>query len=240
VDISDPRAPAVLPSVNLPGSLIAYDAASSNAITSDYRNVTVDASQKVCQEELGGWFHGASVPVDYVNERGKCTVVEQTLRLVHVADGLARVVDSETLPLGELVSTTALGDDRLFVSLGRPRHNGGFALDAPSYYYQSFDVDTVPLLVLSGLRSGRFTSARVELDGGDSWGSLPLLARGTQAVLSTGFRGKLSVVSAADPARPVILREAELSGYAYDVDLVGDSAIASLGFDGAQAISLAE
>jgi hypothetical protein len=59
-------------------------------------------------------------------------------------------------------------------------------------------------------------------------------------VLSTGFRGKLSVVSAADPARPVILREAELSGYAYDVDLVGDSAIASLGFDGAQAISLAE
>jgi hypothetical protein len=238
VDVSDPRAPFALRSVNVPGSLIAYDAESSNAVTSDYRNVEVRATQKVCNEQYGGWFDVGGLVNDYETTLGTCTVVEQTLRLVHVEDDVATVIDSETLGLGEVVGNTALGDDRLFVTVNRPYYY--YYYGEGGYGYSSFSERKLAVITLSGLQSGDFASARLELDAGDNWGYVPLVARGTKAVLSTGFRGKLAVITADDPARPALLREAELSGYVQDLDIAGDSAVASLGFDGAQSISLAD
>jgi hypothetical protein len=239
VDVSRPRAPVVLPTVSIPGSLVTYDAESSNAVVSDYRNHHFETTYATCYQQYGGSFQFPSGTYDnYENVRGDCTVVEQTLRLVHVEEDTATIIDSTTLPLGELVSTTALGDDRLFFTVGRP-----------SYYYYwdvglggtgSFGEKTLPLVALSGIRSGSFDVARIELAAGDQWGYVPLVARGQEAVLSTGFRGKLAAVSAADPRELTLLREVALEGYVQDLDVVGDSAVASMGFDGAQAISLAE
>lgn len=237
VDISNPRAPVALPKVNVPGSLVAYDAESSNAITGDYRQVRLETTYETCYQEYGGSWQPGALSVNYEGP-GECTVVEQTLRLVHVEDDGATVLDSETLGLGEIVNATALGDDRLFLTIGRPYYYyyGDIGYGG---YYSSFNERTLPVMVLSGLRSGVFQSARIELDAGDSWGQVPLVAHGTEAVLSTGWLGKLSVLSAADPARLTVLRESRLEGYAQDLDIAGGSAVASMGFDGAQAISLA-
>jgi hypothetical protein len=69
---------------------------------------------------------------------------------------------------------------------------------------------------------------------------VPLVASGTRAALSTGFRGKLVVIDAEDAAQPSVAREVELGGWVHDLDVVGDTAIASLGYDGAQSISLSD
>lgn len=238
VDLSNPRSPVTLPKVSIPGSLVAYDAESGNAVTSDYRQVERATTYKQCNEEFAGSFRPVSEPFDYERGVGICTIVEQTLRLVHVEDGVATLIDSERLELGEIVGATALGDDRLFFSVNRPHYYSYYG----DYYYggYSFQERTVPIVVLSGIRSGAFEAARVEVDAGNNWGDVPLVARGTSAVLSTGFLGKLAVVSAADPTNPRVVRESQLDGYAQDLDVVGDTAVASMGFDGAQAISLAE
>jgi hypothetical protein len=240
VDVSDPARPVALPKVNVPGSLVAFDAESSHAVTTDYRRVIVSGvTYATCAERYGSYLFDAGDKQIGTNTLGRCTVMEQTLLLVHLADDRATVVDSMKLPLGEAITTTALGDDRLFAAVGRA--NGYYGSHGGYYgYYSSFSETEMPLVVISGIRSGTFRAARLELSAGDSWGHVPLVASGTRAALSTGFRGKLVVIDADDADEPSVAREVELGGWVQDLDVVGDSAIASLGYDGAQAISLLE
>ncbi|HEX6277893.1 MAG TPA: beta-propeller domain-containing protein [Polyangiaceae bacterium] len=240
VDISNPDDPRVLPKVNVPGSLVAFDAESSHAVTTDYRRVTVSGvTYATCYDRYGSYsFEAGDREIDE-ETLGRCTVVEQTLLLVHLAGDHATVVDSMKLPLGEAITSTALGDDRLFAAVGRA--NGYYGSHGGYYgYYTSFSETEMPLVVISGIRSGSFRAARLELSAGDSWGQVPVVASGTRAALSTGFRGKLVVIDADDAAAPSIAREVDLGGWVQDLDVVGDSAIASLGYDGAQTISLRE
>jgi hypothetical protein len=241
VDVSDASNPRALPKVNVPGSLVAFDAESSNAVTTDYERVVIsNVTYATCLERYASYGFEPNNAGNYTeSSRGRCTVIRQTLRLVHIADDAASVVDSMALPLGETITTTALGDDRLFAALGNANryygYHGGYY-----GYYSSFAESELPLVVISGIRSGSFRAARLGLSAGDYWGSVPLVASGTRAALSTGFRGKLVVVDAENADEPSVVREVELGGWVQDLDIVGDAAIASLGYDGAQAISLTE
>ncbi len=239
------KSSALLPPVNIPGSLVAFDAESSHAITADYHDLRFDGlTWEQCYSDYGsGRFETTVTPVNYEKTRGTCIVTQETLYLLAIDADRSTVVDRTQLAPGEWVSAVALGDDRLFVSLGRPYFYyygyNDFGIGG-GYGVSSFDDRSLSLVVLSGLSSGAFTSARLEIPAGDTWGYVPLVARGTSAALSTGFRGKLVVVNASDPEAPRVSREVELAGYVQDLDIVGDTAVASLGYDGAQAISLAE
>lgn len=244
VNVMDPAEPVLLPSVNIPGSLVAYDAASAHAVTADYQNLTIpEITWPECRQQFGGAFRPATNAIQDDISPGTCLTIQQTLRLVAVTSDRARIVDSYTLPPGEQVTTTALGDDRLFVSVGKRGYYYGYgvggAVDDGYYYASSFASGTAPLVVLSGIRSGSFASARLELEAGDSWGYVPLVASGKSAALSTGFRGKLVVVDASNVRALRVAREVELDGYVQDLDVVGNSAVASLGYDGVKTLSLA-
>jgi hypothetical protein len=243
VDAADPANPELLPSVNIPGSLVTYDAASQHAVTADYQRVSIpELTARLCYERYAAnWLPPNSGAVDYETTVGTCVVTQQILRLVAIQGEQARILDSYTLPLGELVTTTALGDDRLFISVGRPNYFYGIGVGVSDVGFSSpsFQSDTTPLIVLSGIRSGSWGIARLELPAGDNWGYVPLVASGHSAAISTGFRGKLAVVDASDPLQPRLVREVELSGYVQDLDVIGNTAVASLGYDGVQAISLA-
>lgn len=226
VDVADPANPRALPKVNVPGSLLAFDAKSSRAITSDYQRLAIPSSdQDQCASRRGS----------YDVTKG-CTLPQQSLFLVSIADDVATVVDSIKLPFGETISATALGDDRLFVTIADGKRVDGFFEGE----YSSFAEVQMPLLVLSGIRGGAFRAARLGLAAGENWGTVPLVASGSRAVLSTGFRGKLAVVDAENVEAPKVLREVSLVGWVEDLDVVGNTAIASLGYDGAQSISLSE
>jgi hypothetical protein len=241
VDFSDPSAPVVLPSVNIPGSLIAYDADSSHAVTADYQNLDIhDVTYTACNEQYGSFSFEPydRNAVDYTTAPGVCHARRQSLRLVAILEDGAAVVDTHTLEIGETVTTTSLGDDRLFLALGYG--NSYYWYGASDVYYGggSFQSRDLSIVTLAGIRSGRFAASRIELPAGDSWGYAPLAAAGKRAVVSTGFRGKLQVIDATNAAAPEVVREVELSGYVQDLDIVDGTALASMGYDGVQAIRL--
>lgn len=256
VDISDPASPQRLPAVNIPGSLIAYDAESEHALTVDYRTETEPATARVCNEQLyGGWNPPNNDYSNYDYERtvGTCFWVLHTLRLVAIEDGKARILDSYGFARGEGIGSTSLGDDRLFVALGGNYYYGaGVAIGAATidiapgfgggryYYYPfySFAHSTAPLHVFGGIRGEELTLGTVELDTGDNYyGSFPyLLASGHNAVVSTGFQGKLAVVDASDAATPKVAREIDVSGWISSISMDNGVAIAAMGTDGIQTI----
>jgi uncharacterized secreted protein with C-terminal beta-propeller domain len=250
VDLADAQNPVVAPSLSIPGSLLAYDAASEHAITVDYREHTLsNLTAETCYRTYGNaWFeavdaNGNRLPNwDYQVTPGVCHTVQYSLRLVDVGGAQAAVVDSFALPVGHVVSSTSLGDDRLFVSVGR----GGYAylpiaLDDVGIggYRGGFPSENVSILVLGGIRSGEFSAGSVELARGDQWGGfVPLAASGERAVVSTGFRGELSVIDAADATRPTVVRTVETAGYVQDLDVVDGVAVVSMGQDGVQTLAV--
>ena len=252
VDLADAQNPVVSPPLSIPGSLLAYDAASEHAITVDYRERTLsNLTAESCYQTYGNaWFEALDARGnrlsnwDYGVTPGICHTVQYSLRLVNVGGAQATVVDSHVLAVGQVLGSTSLGDDRLFVSVGR----GGYA-SFPSAglegdvsvggYYGGFLRENVSILVLGGIRSGEFSAGRVELPRGDQWGGyIPLVASGERAVVSTGFRGELSVIDAADAARPSVLRTVEIAGYAGDLDVIDGVAVVSMGQDGVQTLTV--
>lgn len=248
LDVTDPTRPVLLPRVNIPGSLLAYDAESAHAVTVDYRSRVIDdVTAEHCYTQYA--YRAEFVPpnsgqYDWNTTLGQCRMILQTLRLVQVQDAGAALVDSHALGEGEWVTTTALGDDRLFVVLqqtGGASGGLGVSIGPGLYPYYGFSSGKLPVLVLGGLRTGELTVGKLELETGDRWGNYaPIVASGTQAAVAAGFRGKLTVIDASRANAPRVLREVEVSGYVEDLDVVGDSAIASLGQDGAALISLRE
>jgi len=256
IDVSDPANPERSPAVNIPGSLIAYDAESEHALTVDYRTETEQATARVCNEQLyGGWNPPNNDYSNYDYERtiGTCYWVLHTLRLVAIEDGKARILDSHAFDRGQGIGSTALGDDRLFVSLGgNYYYGGGIAVGAATiaaepgiaggfyfyYPYYSFAHTTAPLHVFGGIRGEELTLGTIELDTGDNYyGSFPhLLASGHNAVVSTGFQGKLAVVDASDASAPKVVREVDVPGWISSISMDDGVAIAAMGTDGIQAI----
>jgi hypothetical protein len=243
-DLSDASNPERLPSLNVPGSLVAYDASAERAFTADYRSVSESLTHKAC---YGKYAHATFVPDNGVWSEtaiGTCSGVVQSLRLVEFTDERAVLRASLELGAEEAIGNTALGEDRLFVTLQR----GGYAFgpglvdcfDCPGIGWSPVSDTKFPVLTLSGLQSGDFAFGRLELAGGDSWGYAPLAAKGTRAVVSSGWRGKLMVIDAEDVAHPTLLREEELFGNAQQLTIAGDVGIAAMGYDGVQSIELAD
>ena len=67
-----------------------------------------------------------------------------------------------------------------------------------------------------------------------------MAASGTRAVLSTGYKGKLTVIDASDTKDLSVSGELELGGYAQSLTIIDDVAVASMGYDGVQTLPLDE
>ncbi len=261
VDISDPSDPKSLDAVNIPGSLLAYDHDSERALTVDYQYVTVkDISPKQCYEEEFGQFNTPDPSlVDYEDARGSCTALRYKLLLVQIDGDEASVQGSYDVDKGVQITSAALGDDRVFLGTGATAvyYGGGVATPLPpsvgvavsepgfgsSIGYYSYPVYTgeAKLLVASGVANGELEVAAAELETTDSfYGFNQLVAKGTTAVVATGWQGRLSVVDASKADSPVVRDSVEVAGYVQDLDIVGDVAIAALGSAGVQMIQLGD
>jgi hypothetical protein len=240
IDVSNPKAPARLSPVNIPGSLLAYDAPSGGAITVDYSSIvkeTADSTQ--CQELFNnaGWWQ----PYDTVNwvGPGLCSVTKQSIKLVRLGNAFATIEGAHQLEFGENVSQSTTGDDRTFVTLSN-YGNYYYAGDCFDCGYYGGGNRPLPLLTIAGLTSGAYALGRVDIEGGDYWSQSGLVASGQRVLLSTGWRGELSVIDASDAAAPEIVRSVPVHGYVQDLDVANGVALASLGYDGAQLIHIAD
>lgn len=248
VDVSNPSEPVVLEAINVPGSLLAYDAKAGHAVTVDYRSVVEeDVTPQDCYEAYAAPMWNGPDSYNYETTPGTCTAILQTLRLVRLTETRAEIVGSLALGKLEQVGTVAIGDDRVFVELGRATGGWGVAVGGDiavggmgCYGCGWYTVNGPPVtvLVLSGLRSGEFATGRVELEGGDWWSYSPMAASGTRAVLSAGYKGKLSVIDASDVNNPSVSAELELGGYAQSLTIIDEVAVVSMGYDGVETLSL--
>lgn len=254
VDVSDPSSPEALPAVNVPGSLLAFNADNGRAITVDFRHDTRQGvTYEDCyQENARAVFTPPNDDWSNVDAgtEGTCQAVVQTLALIEINDDEAELVDSLELDRSEAVGQVA-GDQTLFVMLGggygyydAPVAVGGVAVAGPVGdcfdcfgFYSYFNNGTSTVLTLSGLDGGDFDDGRVELDNGDSY-STALVAVGEKAVVSSGWRGKLSLLDASDVTEPRVAEEREITGYVNSLTLVDDVAVASMGYDGVETIAL--
>jgi hypothetical protein len=238
IDVSNPAAPVMLAPKNIPGSLLAYDAAGNGAVTVDYDAQTERfADYGECYEKYG--YYAQFEYDDQVGYTGPgtCYAIQQSLKLVRFTSLLPVVQGTYELDAGQYVGAAATGDDRTFVTLQNVSYFYGPG-DGYAYGWGVVpDVD-MPVVVVAGLHSGDFAAGEVLVKGGDYWSVSALQASGKRAILSTGWRGQLSVVDGADAASPSIVKEVEIQGYVSDLDVSGNQAVVSLGQDGAQLVDL--
>ncbi len=228
IDVSNPDAPALARSVNVPGSLLAFDPTSARAITVDYKRTYWDGvtDGSTCQEKA---------PLDYVIfdwEGKRCSTVHRSLRLVKLAGTMATLEQSFELPAARIGSVTVAAPRVVLRSTSY-----GYVYDTvPGGATPSSATPTDRLWVMTGMREGAVqTSPAIDLDKG--WGG-GVWAEGDRAVAYTGVR-KLAVVDTTSASAAKVIRSVELNGYyPYHVAMSADAAYVSLGDQGLTSVPL--
>jgi hypothetical protein len=248
IDVTDANDPVRLPALNIPGSLLVFDAAAERALTVDYRANVIDGiTAAECYANANARFDAPNGAYDWNTTPGRCTILLYALNLLDLAGDRVVVLGRYDIEQGEQIGQIAVGDDRVFLTLSSGYGWGyGYAVpDAPvadvacygGCYFNPED-NELPVLSVAGLRSGNFGVGRLTLPGGDWWSYSPVAASGTRAVVASGWRGKVHVIEADDAENPSLVSDVEIAGYVQSLSVVGDTAIASLGLDGVELIDM--
>ena len=192
-----PEGPVALPSVNVPGSLLAFDGESGRLLTVDYKSeIRNDSRWDECRE---GWFNQFD---------GTCRIVHRTLELLTLEGAGAVRIDSVPIEDGVRFVQAMLGQDRVFLVEG--------ALWDGYCAYKTCDTSgPMRLRVVSGMREGRIRITPVEntlLHFDDAVASaLPL---GQRLVFSSTTKARASVIDARDLGRISATPIGDAWGYA--------------------------
>ena len=216
IDVSDPGAPT-LTSLNVPGSLLSFDAARGALITMDYRRRQSDvASPDDCYamdwnaqfepEDESDWYAG-----------GTCTVLERSIKRVAIDGGLAVVTDARPVA-GSSVGQIWTGDNRVF--------------------FQSYGFDQAGVVVVAGTPDGALSMRMSPAPA--LHGIYPVAVSGSRLFLTGYSPSGLWTLDAGDPNDPRLVEHARLPTYPEHVTIDRDRALVSLGHDGLAVIDLRE
>ena len=218
-------APARLPSINIPGSLLLADEASSRYVTTDYaaaRSTAADWTDCTKTSNGRGYF-------DY--DTKECVVVTRTFKLSDIA-GTKVTLRQSFAPPSQNISGVQIADDRIYITRYKRYDYSGYASSSPSGVYQEPAViEDGGLWAIGGIRAGQL-SVVSQMVGDAEW---PLAAHGTKVALYT--QGGLAIYDTQTPT-PTLVNETNLRGWGYSshVLLGDDRAICSLGEWGLQTI----
>lgn len=223
VDIGG-AAPTRLRGLNVPGSLIAVDAAAKRIVTVDYKRSVRPANDwNECQHGPDG------APSRFDYDAKECITVARDFKLVDVDGTRATLRDTFTPPAQNL-GGILVSSDRIYVT----RHA---IYDWNNYRYDS---STPPkmlreggLWAIGGIAAGKLSIVS-ELKGDMNW---PLAADGPRVALYTP--GGVAIADTTS-ATPRILAKSELRGWGYASHVLfdGNRAVCSLGDWGMQTIAL--
>jgi uncharacterized secreted protein with C-terminal beta-propeller domain len=247
IDISDLSKPAFLDSVNVPGVLLSYDAETGRAISQDLTYLEAErVSAEKCYMAKG---QRVFVPEDQdrYDGPGLCYPLESSLNLLRFEGGKAYREDRIALPDSSSFTSYGVGDDRLFIQVvdGQRYYGGGVASDIAiggcfdcGGYWGPVMEQPMDLRVYSGLKSGKLLESKLTVKGGDFWGWSNITASGTKAVISSGWRGQLTVLDASDPEQLKQGATLEIVGYPSNIEMTEEQAVVSLGYDGVVVLPL--
>ena len=214
VDVGTPGSPQVLPSINVPGSLIAHDPATGRVATVDYLGEAVPVDQSNCWSE-GIW--------DRESER--CLAARRTVNLLDIQGSEATLVDSLTLEAGDY-GQVASGQDRVyFLRRG---------------WMESSQTYGATVRTLSGFADGnlQLSEATILPEPYFSW--LALIPHRERVVALGYYPSSVAVLDATELlASPRLIASEELRNRIYDVTVQGDQVICALGRWGVQQVPAA-
>lgn len=239
VDVSDPAAPALLPKVNVPGSLVSFDAQSNHLLTVDYeREVVSGVTYEECYERFGygAMFESTELddPFPWNDDVGTCSYLHRTLRLTAVDDATstATMLDGRTLPDNMYFNQLFVGDDRVFATT--------------QGYGESYDEDGnyVPpeslVWAIGGLRDGDLTITTKSLE--DVWWAYPVAADGKRLVAmayDSYYAGtSLLSIDSTNLDALEVKKHDDLPWWVQSVTIDGDRALCSLGAYGLSVVDL--
>jgi hypothetical protein len=231
VDVSNPDAPARLPSINTPGSLLAGEG--GRLVVVDYARFPVAARDAEACYKAGY----DSTYFDY--EDNACVRIERTFRLLDVAGDVADPFDAVSFPTAGYVNGVFVGDDRVFVTT-TPN-------DGAYYYADGLAVAAGPrehsIFTLGGMRDGALRGVVTPVSSPSPWwwSSLRGEAVAGRRLVVTDYASEphVAVFDAENLDAPTFSEKVKLRGYLQDVNVVGDTAVCSLGEFGVQSVSLA-
>lgn len=242
VDVSNPRKPRLLPAINIPGSLLGFDAAAGRAIVVEYIHSDAGSQTSLDCNQRFVFPHLERLPADA--NQGECSGTLQSVHLIELDAGQAVILGGLELDPHRALAALAYADNRLFARIS----SGGAYLDTDCrtlqcpYSWASPTGDRLPmLLVLGGSQRGELESGWLELDNGDRAGGPPIAASQHWAALWSGYRGDVVIVDAADATQPTQVRSLPTGLHTVQqLQLGTDRAVAALGPAGSRSIPLNE
>lgn len=220
VDVSNPGEPRVLPSINVPGSLLSYDPESNRLITVDYQRETIHGTTwHDCTD-------GGSEPSHFDYPTSTCTKVHRSLELVQVSGDVASRIESKPLAKDLWVSRAARGDDRVYLLSG----SGYWGYSDCGYGCGGTWGNR--LEIIGGARAGRLEVVSHLVDEVQGIGRME--ARGQKLLVSGDSTRNVAIVDSRQLASISTKTLGSLRGYAYDLAVSGERAYVALGEDGVQ------
>ncbi len=227
--ITGPGMALNLTSVNVPGSLAAFDHDAGNALTVDYQRVSLPVMKASDCYQVYGWdaqFQGSSWDAP-----GLCVGIHRSFKLAHVEGDQATLLDTAEIPDGLYLGQLLRGDDRVF----------GYA--SPSYGYAEDSAGsnggsgpTSKVLVVAGMRAGNLQMATRELEG--AYAANPVAASGTTLVLAGYSPPSIAVLDTSDLGELAYSNKGDVASYVYQVTLDGDRALCAMGPYGLAVVDL--
>jgi hypothetical protein len=224
-DVSTPTEPDAEASVNVPGQVVAYDAASDRIVTVGFQLETIPANDGNCWDHPKLW--------GYAYEDDVCTIAHRPLHLLQVEGDDAELLDTLDVE-GEAARLTSVmaTSDRLFAVVSQGQTYVGGEDDGVDDEYVPPD-DT--LVTITGHEGSELDEAsRVVIDHG-GWTSL-IGTSGNRAMYRTN--SGLGIVDTTDASNPTVMVTPVHGWGCYDAVVTEDAVYCPLGEYGLQVISM--
>lgn len=230
IDLSDPWRPRQLPEINIPGSPASVDLDASRLVTIDYRWTSRRAvSWEECYREAG-WYDYYSRYFEYDDRTytgGTCYTLNRALNVLALSDRGATLLDRLRLT-GRSMTDVRVSGDRIYIGTGSTYY---------WYYDEGAGHDPRPeLITITGVRNGRLVQrSAVRMSNP---GSRLIAALGARAITQSSSPPEIAVYDATRPESTELANRTLLTGYGYEVQIVGDDALCANGSAGVQVVPL--
>ncbi|MBK8259712.1 MAG: beta-propeller domain-containing protein [Polyangiaceae bacterium] len=211
--------PSGVVSINVPGSLLAYDEQSSHALTVDFKKKQVIVPDyEACYSD-----HGWNAWIEDIDGVSFCTYMEQTLKLIDVSTpSNVDILDSELLSDSFYFYGTKVTESRVF---------------AEGYSYNPGDnYGTYSIMVIGDVGGDQLNIETVNLDQDEYlW---PVAAETEHLVLTSWNEPGIHVLDTTDMNNMTLEKKGEVTSYVYAVTLDNDQALCALGPYGLEVVDL--
>jgi len=208
--------PGPVSSVNVPGALLAYDAASTHALTVDYKRTTVNVSDPDACYQTYGW----NTWLEQVGTTWQCSYMTQTMKLVDINQNNVSVLDTEVVDNNVSFYGTRVTDSRIF--------SQGYRYDGNTSTYSVF--------VIGDIAANSIQSAWHDMNGQDyMW---PVASQGKRLVLASSSQPGIHVLDSTNLSNMILAKKGDVTNYVQNVTLDGNDALCAMGPYGLEVIDI--